>query len=430
VSSTAPTQRHRSVVMVVTAAALALLLPVTARGQSATERISISSGGEQANAIGDWWYLAPNVAFSATGALVAFSSDATNLVARDRNRASDVFVRNRARGVTVRVSLTASGKEANGFSFGPSLSRDGAVVAFLSEATNLAGARHLQPGRHVFVRAGGSTERVDVSSSGKPGRGTAWGPPVVSGDGRYVAFTTDAPDLVRGDRNRQPDVFVHDRRTRQTTRVSVGADGRPTTGSSVVSAMSPDGRFVLFTSESEGLAPGAVGDRSHVFLRDRVAGTTRWIGQSGADIFDGSRGAISDDAGVVAFEGPVPGFGVLLWTAAAGAARCISCWDGVTPAPWNHLSGMSADGRKVAFTRIIYRDPAGDDSQNEVFVHDVATGVNELLSVAPGGAAANGSSRVGGMSADGRFAGFSSDATNLVPGDTNRRTDLFVRGPL
>ena len=414
----------------VTAAALALLLPVAARGQSVTERISVSSTGEQANAIGDWWYLAPNVAFSATGALVAFSSDATNLVARDRNRASDVFVREPARSVTQRVSVTASGKEANGFSFGPSLSRDGAVVAFLSEATNLTRARHPRPGRHVFVRAGGSTERVDVSSSGKPGRGNAWGPPLVSGDGRHVAFTSDAPNLVPGDRNGEADVFVHDRRTRETTRVSVGADGRPTSRFSVVSAITPDGRFVLFVSESPALAPGAAGDTSHVYLRDRVAGTTRWIGQSGADIFDGSRGAISDDAGVVAFEGPTPASGVVLWTAATGAPRCISCWDGVPPATWDQLSGMSADGRKVAFTRIIHRDPAGDDSQNEVFVHDVSTGVNELLSVAPGGGAANGSSGVGGMSADGRFAAFSSDATNLVPGDTNRRTDLFVRGPL
>src|SRR4051812_29934629 len=88
-----------------------------ANGQVVTERISVSSAGVQANALGSWWYLAPMVAFSRDGSLVAFSSDATNLVRRDRNRASDVFVRNRVSGITKRVSLTASGRPGNDLSF-------------------------------------------------------------------------------------------------------------------------------------------------------------------------------------------------------------------------------------------------------------------------------------------------------------------------
>ena len=155
-----------------------------ARGQY-TERITVSSSGEQANAVGEWWYLAPMIAFSASGDVVAFSSDATNLVPRDTNRVSDIFVRDRRTGMTHRVSVRRSLGQANGLSFGPSLSADGRVVAFLSEATNLVRPRTKPRGRYVFVRdlAARTTERVDVSSAGAPGGGGAWvrrhSPPMV-----------------------------------------------------------------------------------------------------------------------------------------------------------------------------------------------------------------------------------------------------------
>lgn len=421
-------RRLRSCVPGVLALTVAFAAAPPARAEPLTERISVNSSGVQANAVGTWWYLAPKVAFSADGNLVAFSSDATNLARRDRNRASDVFVRDRARGVTERVSVTASGGEANGLSFGPAMSADGRYVAFLSEATNLPGVRARRPGRYVYVRdrVARTTTRVDVNSAGQGARGGAWGPPVISADGRHVAFTSDAPNLAPGDSDDNADAFSRDLATGVTTGLSQGPDGNRDFEFSVVAAISGDGRFTVFISESP-LAPGATGDTSHAYLRDAQQGTTTWIGPSGVDIFDASRAAVSDDGSIVAFEQRVPSFGVVTWDRATAMTSCVSCWNGTPPATWDTLSGMSADGSRIAYVR---DDRPRRGVTRSLFLHDRASGATERLSVGPAGALANRDSWLGGLSRDGRFAAFASEATNLVAGDTNRREDLFVRGPL
>ena len=393
-----------------------------------TERISVSSAGVQANAAGNWWYLAPTVSLSGDGRLAAYSSDATNLARRDRNRESDVFVRDRARGRTQRVSVTSSGREANGLSFGPAISADGRFVAFLSEAPNLAQLSRRRTGRFVYVRdrVARRTVRVDVSSSGQGGRGNAWAPPSISADGRLVAFTSDAPNLVPGDHDDNADAFVHDMLTGATTSVSLGPDANREYEFSVATAISADGRYVLVISESP-LAPGGLPDTSDAYLHDRLDGTTIWLGASGADVFDAARGAISADGSVVAFEQRAALFGVVVWDRGSRRIDCLACWDGKGAATWDAVSGMSADGRRVAFTRQANRS---DRDFRDVYVRDRVTSATQRVSVRSGGGSANGSSGLGGLSADGRVAAFSSDATNLVAGDTNRRTDLFVRGPL
>jgi Tol biopolymer transport system component len=411
------------------AVALAAVLAAapSADAEPATERISVNSAGVQANAPGSWWYLAPKVAFSADGNLVAFSSDATNLVRRDRNRASDVFVRDRARGITERVSLTASGREPNGLSFAPAMSADGRYVAFLSEARNLPGVRRKRPGRYVFLRdrVARTTVRVDVGSGGQGGRGGAWSAPVISADGRRVAFTTDAPNLVAGDEDTNADAFVRDLAAGTTTAVSLGRGANRDYEFSVAAAMSRDGRYVVVVSESR-LTPEATGDSSHVYLRDLAQGTLTWLAPSHVDVFD-ARAAVSDDGSVVAFEGYLPASGLLAWTRAGGAVTCISCWNGVTPATWDTLSGMSADGSRIAYQRT---DSPARGVYRSMFLHDRGTGLSTRISVGPGGVLAAGSAELGGLSPDGRYAAFASEAANLVPGDTNRRDDLFVRGPL
>jgi Tol biopolymer transport system component len=395
---------------------------------AATERISVNSAGVQANAVGNWWYLAPAVSLSSDGRLAAFSSDATNLVRRDRNRLSDVFVRDRERGRTTRVSVTTSGREANGFSYGPALTANGRFVAFLSEAPNLAKMPRRRTGRFVYVRdrVARKTVRVDVSSSGRGGRGNAWAPPSISADGRFVAFTSDAQNLVPGDHDDNADAFVHDMVTGATTSVSLGREANRDYEFSAATAISGDGRHVLVISEAP-LAPGGTPDMSNAYLHDRLEGTTIWLGASGADIFDAARGAVSADGSVVAFEGRAEASGVVVWDRASRTIGCLSCWDGKGAATWDAVSGMSADGRRVAFTRQVNR---GGRYSQDVYVRDRVTGRTDRISVAEQGGTPDGPSGLGGLSGDGRFAAFSSDATNLVPGDTNRRTDLFVRGPL
>ena len=210
--------------------------------------------------------------------------------------------------------------------------------------------------------------------------------------------------------------------------MSVDSAGKGGSRFSVAGAITPDGRFVVFVSESR-LGPEAPKDTSSVYVRDRVTGTTTWIGASGADVFDGSRVAISDDGRFVAFEQRAEKFGVLLWDGLTRTTTCIACWDGAGPATWDTLSGMSADGRRIAFAREPRTFPQNGVGPRSVFLHDRLTGATERISDGMSGMPADGHSWIGGLSRDGRFAAFSSDASNLVAGDTNRRTDLFVRGP-
>jgi Tol biopolymer transport system component len=181
----------------------------------ATTRVSIASDGTQANS--DSCFLS----VSADGRYVAFYSLATNLVVGDTNDVPDIFVHDRQTGETTRVSVASDGTQASGSSFLPSISADGRTVAFESGATNLV------PGdtngvTDVFVhdRQTGETARVSVGSDGTQANQVSYDPSV-SADGRYVAFYSEASNLVPGDTNNEWDVFRHDRETGQTTRVSV-----------------------------------------------------------------------------------------------------------------------------------------------------------------------------------------------------------------
>src|SRR5437660_1328853 len=194
------------------------------RQTGTTERVSVASDGTQANNVSSY------PALSADGRFVAFQSDATNLVAGDTNGATDVFVHDRQTGATERVSVASGGgtqgnRNSGGFFAFPALSADGRLVAFQSDATNLV-ARDTNGATDVFVhdRQTGTTERVSVASGGSQGNGFSAGP-VLSADGRFVAFHSTATNLVAGDTNGATDVFVHDRQTGTTERVSVASGG-------------------------------------------------------------------------------------------------------------------------------------------------------------------------------------------------------------
>jgi Tol biopolymer transport system component len=173
-----------------------------------TERVSVGPGGVQANA-GETF----TVSMSAHGRYVAFESDASNLVAGDTNRRYDVFVRNRYRGTTQRVSLGPEGAQANGHSYYPTISAHGESVAFMSTATNMIG-RDTNAKADIFVhhRAPGVTQRVSVGRGGAEANSDSF-VPAISGDGADVAFISRASNLVRRDTNSRRDIFV--RRVRQ-----------------------------------------------------------------------------------------------------------------------------------------------------------------------------------------------------------------------
>ncbi len=274
------------------------------RQTGTTERVSVASGGTQSNAA------SLGSALSADGRLVAFQSDATNLVVGDTNGATDVFVRDRQTGMTARVSVASDGTQANNVSSYPALSADGRFVAFQSDATNLVvGDTNGKTDVFVHDRQTGTTERVSVASGGgTQGTGNSGGFfafPALSADGRLVAFQSDATNLVAGDTNGATDLFVHDRQTGTTERVSVASGGRQGNGFSAGPVLSADGRFVAFHSTATNLVAGDTNGATDVFVRDRQTGTTERVSvASGGTQGNGSSAGpvLSADGGLVAFH--------------------------------------------------------------------------------------------------------------------------------
>jgi Tol biopolymer transport system component len=345
-----------------------------------TERVSVDSAGLQGNGPSG---IAPLVgAISADGRYVAFQSLATNLVPGDTNGWQDIFVHDRQTGVTERVSVDSAGSEGNGGSEAGAISADGRFVLFASDADNLV-AGDTNGFRDLFVhdRASGTTERVSVDSAGIQGDSPSF-VGVISGDGRYVAFESGSTNLVPGDTNFGPDVFIHDRTTGATTRVSVDSDGFEADVGGFQPAMSPDGRYVAFQTPATNLVPGDTGFTFDIFVHDRATGLTE---------------RVSVDS------------------------------DGMQGNGHSFQAQLSADGRYVAFMSDATNLVSGDtNGAPDVFVHDRTTGITERVSLGPASVQANSGSQIPSLSADGRYVAFMSDATNLVPGDTNGATDVFV----
>src|SRR5262245_33501646 len=217
-----------------------------------TELVSASSAGVQGDQDSEF----PSV--SADGRFVAFSSFSENLVPSDTNLTADVFVRDRLLGTTERVSVSSNGKQGDGASGvldlmgGPSISGDGRFVAFSSESSNLVHGDN-NGTADVFVRdrLTGVTTRVSVASDGTQANagGTE---PAISRDGRFVAFVSFSDNLVP-DGNFTADIFVHDDQTGVTERISQAPDGSDANSQSFMPLVNADGRFVYFTSFASNL---------------------------------------------------------------------------------------------------------------------------------------------------------------------------------
>jgi Tol biopolymer transport system component len=232
-----------------------------------TTRVSVDTNGDDANGISEFAEGDPP-AISADGKYVAFNSDATDLTtAPDGNGTTDVFVRDLLSGTTTRTSVDTSGDDSDGFSFGPSLSADGRTIAFTSAASDLV-AGDASEDRDVFVRDldAGTTIRASVDAGG----GDADGPSVqaaLSGDAAHIAFTSDATDLVSGDTNGFTDVFVRDLTVGSTARVSVDVLDRDANGFSDDPSLTGDGRYVAFTSRATNIAGKDANGFPDVYVR-------------------------------------------------------------------------------------------------------------------------------------------------------------------
>jgi Tol biopolymer transport system component len=238
------------------------------RNMGITELVSVDSDGTQ----GPDRSYDPSV--SANGRYVAFSSHCSNLVPEDTNGVRDIFVRDRIAGITERVSVASDGTQANMDSVYKNISADGRYVAFASYANNLVpGDTNGHYDIFVHDRESGQTERISVASDGT--QANNWSAkPVISADGRFVAFQSKASNLVSGDTNggydqEGFDMFVHDRSTRETIRVSVASDGSEADQYSHWGTISADGLDVAFTSYARNLVPGDTNAKLDAFVHTR-----------------------------------------------------------------------------------------------------------------------------------------------------------------
>lgn len=343
-----------------------------------TVRLSLNSAGEVGN------YSSGPQTQSADGRFVAFLSVADNLVTGDTNGKRDIFVRDRFTRSIRRVNISSTGEQANDDSYRPVISANGRYVAFESAASNLV------PGDtpytwDVFVHdlVSGTTERVSINSDGVPGDQKS-GYPSLSADGRYVAFQSYAYNLGSGEDKEtgipDRDIFLHDRQTRKTVLISKTPQGTAGNYDSYEPSLSADGRFVAFSSWADDLVPNDANAVIDCFVYDRISGTTR---------------IVSVDS------------------------------NGKQGTGWSFGPVISADGRSVAFQSSSDLSP-DDTGRYDIFIRDLNAGQTIKASVSSRGQGGNGASRYPAVSADGRFVAFDSDADNLVPGDDNRLSDIFV----
>ncbi|MBF0160387.1 MAG: PD40 domain-containing protein [Magnetococcales bacterium] len=228
--------------------------------------ISVDSSGLYGNA-GSY---TPSV--SGQGSLVVFASDATNLVDGDSNGQRDIFLRDLATNTTTRISIASSNTQANNDSLSPSLSTDGRSIAFVSEATNLV-ANDSNGRTDIFVRDLQANTTLGVTLQGN-GDSDA---PVLSADGRFVAFTSKASNLVTNDTNGRTDIFVYDRMTNAFSRVNISSGGEQGNGDANTPALSADGRFVVFSSSARNLVTNDSNNSWDIFVHDRLLKTTALV---------------------------------------------------------------------------------------------------------------------------------------------------------
>lgn len=245
---------------------------LAASGCNLVGRVSVPHGGWAGSPSTD---PSTQPAISGDGTVVAFTSSGSGLVAGDTNGQSDVFVRNVATDQTERVSLTSGGTQANGPSSEPALSSDGRFVVFTSSASDLvAGDTNAVADVFVRDRVAGTTERVSTSAAGAQLNGASTAA-AISADGRFVAFTSAATDAVAGDTNGVTDVFVRDRQAGTTNRTSVTSGGAQLNGASNDAAISPSGDWLAYTTLASNAVSGDSNGTSDVILARRTGGTVR-----------------------------------------------------------------------------------------------------------------------------------------------------------
>lgn len=372
------------------AAALLMFLVLSAASVSAAQLVSVNAAGTDSGNFGSYVY-----ALNADGRFVVFTSDAEDLVANPTTAFENVYVRDMQTGVTTLVSVNQSGTDGgNGNSRHPwgeeAISANGRFVVFESLATNL-GFVDANGVRDIYRRdlQTATTTLISINAAGTSSGNSDSMMAAMTPDGRYVVFESRASNLGAIDANGVRDVYLRDAQTGTTILVSVNGSGVAGNGESHSPSITADGRYVGFVTEASDLGPMDTNGVADVYLRDLQTGTTTLITVNANGTDSGDGGAIGDH---------------------------------------EHAPRISAGGRFVAF--VTNASDLGSTDTNgvpDVYVRDRQTATTTLISVnfsgTDSGALDSYNVRI---TPDGRFIAFESFADDLVPNDANNFSDVFV----
>ncbi len=411
---------------IVALAVSCLILP-GAFSASTIERVSLDDLGNEADDHSE------DASISGDGRFVAFASTATNLVPGDAGGFKDIFVYDRAAGTIQRASVDDAGTGGDNGSDKPGISRDGLFVAFASTASNLV-AGDMNGVSDIFVRdlLAGTTERVSVNDAGIEGNGGSW-VPGISADGRYVVFVTGASNFAAG----QGDVYVYDRQSGTIEEVCKNDVGVGGNGASFTPFISADGRFVIFGSYSTNLVTGDTNGVPDIFVFDRQSATIERVSVSDAGVEgnancwnsptisdEGRFAAFTSDASNLVADDLAMTLDAFVFDRQTKTIEMVSKDDLPVRNNAYHNASISADGRYVAFDAFDFSYASGDtNAKIDIILCDRQTGGYEVASLDELGFPAGGKHPA--LAGDGGCVAFKASAA-LVTGDSNLKTDIYA----
>ena len=411
------------------------------------ERVSLTNDGRETSGPSGSYPTSQYPAMTPDGRYVLFSSKGTNLVEGDTNGKYDLFLRDRKKGTTVRVNVSSSGAEVTDKdTYQGSISPDGRYAAFSSPSAQLAADANGKYQVYLRDTVAGTTTMISRSNDGAPGNNTSSlnDVPVFSADGNYIAYSSNATNLAGGVTTATNQIYLYDRRNGQTTLITKTADGTPGDGSSTNPVISGDGRYIAFVSSAKNLTSPALDSAYNlILLHDRQTGQTTLVSKSPAGAVSNqgcSYPGISRDGGYVVFHtyatNLVSGMTgntkdqVYLYDVAAGSLTLITKnAEGVPGDNSSHYAVISPDGRYVAFKSGAQNLLADNTklSYSNIFVYDRTENTLQVVNVTASGDKPDSGAYLYSAIAEGAKAvAFQSGAANLVPNDQNNADDIFV----